>query len=161
MWLFALWLLLTWAPFTVEQELFGAVFAVGVAVVIAPFGEVMRPWLLVDPRRLAALGRLLVETPVRIVRANVSLALRIWSPSRPLASGMLIVPTQARSAGAVTAVGLISSLVVDNQLIDVDRRRHRLQYHAVAVPAGGPAQRRAAINGPVEKMLAPVLREHG
>jgi len=159
-WLFGVWVLLTWAPFTLEQELFGAGFAVGIALVVAPFGGVARPWLLLDPRRAAAVGRLLLETPARILVANLSLARRIWAPGRPLESGMLIVPTQARSPGGVTAVGLISSLIVDNQIVDVDRRRHHLQYHAVAVPAGGAAKRRAAINGPIERMLAPLLGEH-
>ena len=56
-------------------------------------------------------------------------------------------------------MGLISSLIVDNQIVDLDRRHHLLQYHAVAVPEGGPAKRRAAINGPVERMLKPLLDE--
>jgi len=93
------------------------------------------------------------------VRANVELACRIWAPSRPLSSGMVIVPTHARSPGALTAVGLLSSLIVDNQIVDVDRRRHQLQYHAVVVPAGGPRERRAAVNGPIERMLERLLRK--
>lgn len=157
LWLFAIWVLLTWSPFTLEQELFGVAFAVAVATVLAPFGGVVAPWRPLDPRRLLAIGWLVLDTLVRIVRANVVLACRIWAPSRPLRSGMVIVPTHVRSPGALTAVGLISSLIVDNQITDVDRRRHRLQYHAVSVPEGGPAARRAAINGPVERRLKPLL----
>jgi len=153
LWLFAIWVLLTWSPFTLEQELFGLAFAVVIATALAPFGGVAAPWRLLDPRRLFALVWLVLDTLARIVRANVELAYRIWAPSRPLRSGMVIVPTHARSAGGLTAVGLISSLVVDNQITDVDRRRHRLQYHAVSVPKGGPAARRAAVNGPVERRL--------
>jgi multicomponent Na+:H+ antiporter subunit E len=157
-WLFGIWVLLTWSPFTLEQELFGAGFAVAIAAVVAPFGGVVPPWRLLDPRRLFAVGWLVGETLVRIVVANVELAYRIWAPSRPLSSGMVIVPTQARSPGGLTAVGLISSLIVDNQIVDLDRRSHHLQYHAVTVPEGGPAARRAAINGPVERRLERLAR---
>ena len=38
------------------------------------------PWRLLDPRRLTAVVRLVLETLVRIVRANLALAYRIWSP---------------------------------------------------------------------------------
>jgi multicomponent Na+:H+ antiporter subunit E len=152
-WLFGIWVLLTWSPFTLEQELFGAVLSIVVAAVIAPFGGVVPPWRLLEPRRLLALVWLIADTLVRIVVANVKLAYRIWAPSRPLQSGMLIVPTHARSPGGLTAVGLISSLIVDNQIVDLDGRSHHLQYHAVTVPKGGPAARRAAINGPVERRL--------
>jgi multicomponent Na+:H+ antiporter subunit E len=157
MWLFGVWVLLTWSPFTLEQELFGAGFAVTVAVVVAPFGGVIPPWRLLNPRRLLAIGRLLVETLLRINRANLELAYRIWAPSRPISSGMVIVPTHQRSPGGLTAVGLISSLIVDNQIVDLDRRSHHLQYHAVSVPEGGPRRRRDAINRPIEAMLEPLV----
>ena len=49
----------------------------------------------------------------------------------------------------------ISSLIVDNQLVDLDARAHELQYHAVAVPDGGQEQAREQINGPVEELLEP------
>jgi multicomponent Na+:H+ antiporter subunit E len=156
-WLLVVWVLLTWSPFTVEQELFGVAFAVTIATVVAPFGGVVAPWRLLDPRRLFAVAWLTLETLVRIVRANVELACRIWAPSRPLRSGMVTVPTHMRSPGGLTGVGLISSLVVDNQIVDLDTHRHQLQYHAVSVPEGGPAQRRGAINGPVERRLEPLL----
>jgi multicomponent Na+:H+ antiporter subunit E len=152
-WLFGIWVLLTWSPFTLEQELVGAGVAIAVATVVAPFGGIVPPWRLLDPRRLLAVVWLMADTLVRIVRANVELAYRIWSPSQPLESGMVIVPTHARTPGGLTAVGLVSSLIVDNQIVDVDRRSHHLQYHAVTVPKGGPAARRAAINGPVERRL--------
>ena len=160
-WLFGVWVLLTWSPFTLEQELAGAVLAVAVAATIAPFGGVAAPWRLLDPRRLLALGALAVAVLARIVRANVVLAWRIWAPGRPLRSGMVIVPTHARTPGGLTAVGLISSLVVDNQIVDLDRRSHHLQYHAVNVPEGVPAARRAAINGPIERRLEPLLDGRG
>jgi multicomponent Na+:H+ antiporter subunit E len=78
---------------------------------------------------------LLSATAVReVVRANIGLARRIWSPRLRLASGMVIVPTDAQTDGELAAVGLLTSLVVDNQLVDLDRSRHALQYHAVEVP---------------------------
>ena len=100
-WLFAIWVLLTWSPFTVEQELFGAGFAVAVAAVLAPFGGVVPPWRLLDPRRLLAIGWLGLDALARVVRANVVLAYRIWAPSMPLHSGMVVVPTRMRSPGAL------------------------------------------------------------
>lgn len=127
-------MLLTWSPFTLEQELFGVAFAVAVAAVVAPFGGVVAPWRLLDSRRLLATAWLLLDTLARIVRVNIELACRIWAPSRPLRSGMVIVPTHMRSPGGLAAVGLISSLIVDNQIVDLDRRSHHLQYHAVVVP---------------------------
>ncbi|AGP65519.1 hypothetical protein OEM_39840 [Mycobacterium intracellulare subsp. yongonense 05-1390] len=90
--------------------------------------------------------------------ANLSLSRRILSPSRPLRSGMIIVPTQARSDGELAATGLLTSLVVDNQFVDLDRGRHLLQYHAMAVPRG-PA--RESVNGPLESRVIAVARARG
>jgi multicomponent Na+:H+ antiporter subunit E len=152
-WAFGVWVLLTWT-LTLEQMLFGTGVALAVAVALAPLGEVPGPWRLLTPRRLAAAAALLVLAARRIVQANVRLSRLIWNPRLPLRSGMVIVPTSQRSAGGLTAVGLITSLIVDNQLVDLDRSRAELQYHAVEVPEGGPDRRREAINGPVEDLLA-------
>ncbi len=157
-WTFGVWILLTWTPFTVEQEAFGAGLSVAVALAAAPLGPVAGPWRLLSPRRLLGLGRLVVEGVVRIVVANLKLARRIWAPSRPLSSGMVVVPTEFSTPGALTAVALISSLIVDNQIVDLDVPGRRLQYHAVAVPPGGPDERRAAVNGPVERLIEPLVR---
>jgi multicomponent Na+:H+ antiporter subunit E len=157
-WTFAVWILLTWTPFTVLQEGFGAGLALAVALALAPLGPVAPPWRLLAPRRLAAVGRLVVAGLARIVVANLKLARRIWAPSRPLSSGMVVVPTAMRTPGELTAVALISSLIVDNQIVDLDGARHRLQYHAVAVPVGDAEDRRAAINGPVERLTLPLAR---
>jgi multicomponent Na+:H+ antiporter subunit E len=66
---------------------------------------------------------------------------------------MVVVPTHERSDLGLTTVGLVTSLIVDNQIVDLDRRRHELQYHAVAVPEGGPEAAREEINAPVERCL--------
>ncbi len=155
-WTFGVWIVLTWTPFTVEQEAFGAALAIAVAVAVAPLGPVAPPWRLLAPRRLLGVGRLVVEGLVRIVVANLKLARRIWAPSRPLSSGMVIVPTEFSRPGPLTAVALISSLIVDNQIVDLDVAHRRLLYHAVAVPPGDAAARRAAINGPVERLIEPL-----
>src|SRR4051794_39270595 len=90
-WLFALWVLLTWT-LTVEQWVVGAVLAAVVAEAFAPLGAVPRPWRL-GPRRLWRLGRL-VTTALRLTAlANARLAARVWSPRPRLRSGMLVVPT--------------------------------------------------------------------
>ncbi|MEA2300020.1 MAG: multicomponent Na+:H+ antiporter subunit [Solirubrobacteraceae bacterium] len=156
-WCFAVWVLLTWM-FTPLQLAVGTGAALAVAIALAPLGPVPRPWLVADPRRLLACAHLGVAVLLQMIKANLRLARRIWSPRRPLASGMVIATTEAESDGALTAVGLLSSLVVDNQLVDLDRPRRLLQYHAVAVPPGGPDEIREAINGPIERLLAPVIR---
>ena len=152
-WAFSVWVLLTWT-LTPEQMLFGAAIAAAVAVALAPLGPVAGPWRLLAPRRLAATAALLVMAARRVVLANLRLSRLIWDPRLPLRSGMVIVPTSQRSAGGLTAVGLVTSLIVDNQLVDLDRDGAQLQYHAVEVPEGGPERAREAINGPVEDLLA-------
>ena len=152
-WAFGVWVLLTWT-LTVQQLAFGAEIAAVVAVALAPLGAVAGPWQLLAPRRLAATAALLLLAARRIVIANLRLSRLIWDPRLPLRSGMVVVPTQEQSAGGLTAVGLITSVIVDNQLVDVDRSRAQLQYHAVEVPEGGPDRAREAINGPVERHLS-------
>lgn len=156
LWAFAVWLLLTWTVM-LEPLVSGALVAAGVAATLWPLGAVARPWLLLDPRRLGATVRLIASGLGRIVKANIGLARRIWAPSLPLRSGMVIVPTGMRSEGGVGGLGLITSLIVDNQITDVDLGRHELQYHAIDVPAG-EAAKVANINGPVERLLGPLVR---
>ena len=156
-WAYAVWLVITWTA-TAEQLIFGAVLSLLVGVALAPLGDVAAPWRVFDPRRALALATLLATCLVRIVRANVSLARRILSPSRPLASGMVIVPTTMRTDSEIGATGLVTSLIVDNQIIDVDADRHLLQYHAVSVPEGDYRQRAEQINAPIERLLARIYR---
>jgi multicomponent Na+:H+ antiporter subunit E len=160
-WAYLVWALLTWT-LTVEQLLFGAVIALVVAVALAPLGDVAGPWRLLRPRALAGGAWLLMAAAGRVLLANLRLARRIWDPRRPLTSGMVITPTRERQDWGLAAVGVISSLIVDNQITDLDARAHELQYHAVAVPDGGAAQAREQINGPVEALLKPFhpRREH-
>lgn len=68
---------------------------------------------------------------------------------------MIIVPTKATSDGELAAIGVLTSLVVDNQLVDLDRSEHVLQYHAMAVPKGSP---RDTVNGPIENRVIAVAR---
>lgn len=158
-WNFLAWIVLTWTR-TAEQLAVGAGLAIVVAILLAPFGDVPGPWVLLSPRRLVGLVRLVVAAAWRIVAANVKLSARIWRPSRPLASGMIILPTREQSAAGLAAVGLITSVIVDNQLVDVDRARDELLYHAVAVPKGGSAVAYKEINGPVERLLPALEGSH-
>jgi multicomponent Na+:H+ antiporter subunit E len=155
-WSYACWVLLTWTR-TAEQLLIGAAIAAVVAVALAPLGAVAGPWQLLTPRRLAALAALLGYTAYRIVAANLRLSRLIWDPHlrRRLRTGMVIVETTEASVGGIAAVGLITSVIVDNQLVDLDPSQAQLQYHAVEVPEGGPEQVREKINGPVERLLGP------
>src|SRR5690242_5769424 len=151
-WSYLTWVLLTWTA-TVEQLVVGAVVAAVAAVVLAPLGPVVRPWLLLDPRRLARLARLGARGLARSARANVALAGRIAAPHPSLPTGMLIVPTRAVTAADYAAVGIVTSLIVHNQLVDGDVHGRRLQYHTVEVTSEDPERNRAAVNGPVEDLL--------
>ena len=133
---------------------YGAIASVLAAVAISPLGAAARPWLLLDVRRLGRLVALAVTSLARIVRANVLLALRVWSPSLPLRSGMLVFPTKLKSDGALTAVALVSSVIVDNQLVDLEPGR--VQYHAIWVDSTDPEEAYEAINGPLERLLLPL-----
>jgi multicomponent Na+:H+ antiporter subunit E len=70
-----------------------------------------------------------------------------------LRSGVVIVPTEMRSDGALTAVGILTSVIVDNQLMDIDRRRNELQYHAVSVTSDDPEANYEQMNGPIERRI--------
>jgi multicomponent Na+:H+ antiporter subunit E len=153
-WAYLVWVLLTWT-LTVEQLLFGAVVGLAVAVALTPLGEVAGPWRLLRPRALGGGAWLLMSAGGRVLLANLRLSRRIWDPRRPLASGMVIAQTRERQDWGLAAVGVISSLIVDNQITDLDARSHELQFHAVAVPDGDAEQAREQINGPVEDLLEP------
>lgn len=154
-WCYAVWLLLT-ATLTLEQLLFGAVISTAVGCVLAPLGEVAGPWRLLRPRAFIALVALLATALGRMLLANLRLAKRVWSPSLPLADGMVIVSTRERTAAGLTAVGLITSSIVDNQIVDLDPERGELQYHAVDVTgmsADTPERNREGVNAPIERRL--------
>lgn len=151
-WCLLVWVLLTWT-LTVEQIAFGVLVAALVTVALAPRRRVAGPWLLLHPRNLAVIARLAGVVAVRVVAANVHLAAMVWRPHIPLRSGMIVVPTRMRGSGALTVVGLLSSLIVTNQIVDTDRKRHQLQYHAVEVPEDTQAAY-DQINGPIERVLS-------
>ncbi len=130
------------------------VVSLAVAVVLSPLGPVARPWRVLHPKRLWRLAAVVVTSAGRIVWANLVLARRVCAPSRPIRSGMLVVPTDMTSDGTVTAVGLLGSIIVDHQLVDLDPGR--LQYHAVWVVSEDPEVARQVINGSVERLLQPI-----
>jgi multicomponent Na+:H+ antiporter subunit E len=153
-WAYVVWLLITWTA-TAEQLIFGGSLALLCGLALAPLGDAVGPWRLLAPVRMFWIMRLIGYALVNIVRANVSLARRIWSPSRPLRSGMVVVWSAARTDGEIAATAVITSLIVDNQFVDLDRSKHLMQYHAVEVPDDDPAQH---INAPVENLIARVRR---
>lgn len=146
LWLWAIWLLLSWTA-TTEQLVYGAVFAVVMAVPLSSLGNVVRPWRVLAPRRLYALVILTAGYLVRLAAANVRLARRIWTPSRPLRSGMVLIDSPVHGDGALSALGLITSTVVDNQLIDVDDTTTppRMQYHGVWITSSDPERNASTI----------------
>jgi multicomponent Na+:H+ antiporter subunit E len=154
------WVLLTWTA-TVEQAAYGVAVSIGVAMVLSPLGPVARPWRLLRPGRLLRLVAVVTTSAGRILWANVVLARRVWSPSLPIRSGMLVVPTDLRTDGGLTAIGLLGSIIVDHQLVDLEPGR--LQYHAVWVASEDPIEARERINGRLERLLRPIEEEanHG
>ncbi len=67
---------------------------------------------------------------------------------------MVVFPTEMKSDGAVTAVALVSSVIVDNQLVDLEPGR--FQYHAVWVDSTDPNDVYEVINGPLERLVKPL-----
>jgi len=151
-WGFLTWLLLTWTA-TVEVLLAGAVIALATACVLAPLGGVVRPWVLLRPRRLLGLARLTALAAGAVVRANLQLSRLIWQRHPRLRTGMVIAPTRVSTDGGFAAVGLLTSLIVDNQVVDADPDGHELLYHVLQRPSGGRAGAYEAINGPVEHRI--------
>lgn len=144
-WCYLVWLLLT-SPSTVESAAIGLVVSLLIAGSLVPLGSVVPPW------RAVRMLRLVPFVAYKILRANLSLARRIWTPSLPLATGVVVVRSRFGDADRVAAVGIVSSLIVDNQIIDLDRSRRELAYHCIAVP---PRDRRYEdIIGPLERRIA-------
>jgi len=138
---------------TAESLVVGVAVSLAVAVATAPLGQVVGPWVFLRPLRLVALVRLGATLLGRIVVANVRLSNWVWRSGKPPASGMVEVPTRLSGSGAVAATGLLSSLVVDNQIVDVDLARRRLLYHALDLPGGNPDAAYDEVNGPIEARL--------
>jgi multicomponent Na+:H+ antiporter subunit E len=149
-WSYLIWTLLSWTLST-EVIVAGVLHSALTATVCARLGPVAGPWALLRPRRIAALARLTRVVAQRVVRANLGLTRRIWSPRIPLRSGMVIVATEVRGDAALTTVGLLTSVIVDSQLVDLDRGRHELQYHGVWIDSDDAQRNRARINGPIEE----------
>jgi multicomponent Na+:H+ antiporter subunit E len=155
LWGYLTWILLTWTA-TTEQLVFGAILAAIAGFACFPLGEAAGPWRILQPRRLLRTVRIGAYVAVHLVKANLALSRRIWSPARPLAPGMVIVTTELRSEGGLAAIGILSSLIVDNQIIDLDRPHRLLQYHGVAVGPASPEEHRRAITGPLEDLIQPL-----
>jgi len=154
-WCMAAWVLLTWTA-TVEVIAVGAGISLLCAWALLWAGPVPGPWVLLHPRRLLPLARLVGSMLLRVVAANVGMARRIWTRGHRLRTGMVVVPTRMRRDGDLAAVGLLSSLVVDNQIVDLDRSSAELMYHCVDVPPED--DRYDAVNGPVEGLVEKVSR---
>ncbi|MDQ3980534.1 MAG: Na+/H+ antiporter subunit E [Actinomycetota bacterium] len=156
MWAGLAWILVTWTA-TVEQALYGVAVSIAVALILVPLGLPARPWQLLRPRPLVRVVTLVATSLARIVGANVTLARRVWSPSLPIRTGMLVVPTDLKSDGGITVIGLLGSIIVDHQLVDLEPGR--LQYHAVWVASEDPIEARERINGQLERLLKPFDEE--
>lgn len=152
-WSYAVWVLLLWT-LTAEVLATGAVVCLATAVALAWTGPVAGPWVLLRPRTALGLVHVVTVSTARIVRANLTLTRLIWRRRPAPHSGMVVVPTHMRTGAAVGATGLLSSLAVDNQITDVDLRRHELLYHVVEVTRGAGYE---SVNGPTERLLKPLV----
>jgi multicomponent Na+:H+ antiporter subunit E len=158
-WCFAAWLLLSGTT-TRDSLLAGLVVAGLVAAALAPLGTVVGPWTLVSPARIGPQLKLAGRVLVGITTANLDLVRRTWALPRPdVTPGMVSIPTRARTDAELTAVGTLTSLVVDNQFVDVDRSTDELLFHCMAVPTGGPEARRKEISAAVEDDVIAVTRD--
>lgn len=159
------WCFISWALLiptaTVEVGIIGAVVAIGVGLALRPLGgRVAGPWTLLWPPCLARALVLAGDTAVRVVRANLKLATAAWRPGGGRDTGVIAVPTRVRTEGEVLLVGVLTSLIVDNQLVDIDDETHQLWFHAIGLP--DDADRTDAINGPVEDRIFAMTRgRHG
>lgn len=155
-WCYPVWLLLTLTP-TVEVLVVGVPISVLCAALLAPLAPAAGPWRLLRPRTAWRWLRATVRLGASIVRANVVMARTVWSPSVRPPSGMVVVPTRTDDPDLLATVGLLSSLVVDNQVVDVDPSRSQMLYHCVRVPAVD-ADAYEQVNGPVERLVAETER---
>jgi multicomponent Na+:H+ antiporter subunit E len=150
-WATIAWIVLTWSR-SVQLLVVGAVVAGLVAAALAPLGNVAAPWAALRPRRLAGLAVIVGSSAVRVVKANLVLAWRIWNPRRPIRSGMLVIPTGVETGGGLAALGIVSSLIVDNQLVDLEPGR--LHYHAIWVSTTDPEEARRVVLGRLDRDIA-------
>ena len=147
---YLIWTLLTWT-LTLEVLTVGAgVSALITATLLPLFADAGT--IRITPRRVARAVELGLVAAGKVVVANAALARRIWAPSRPIRSGMVVVPTQVRTDAGLCGVGLVTSLIVDNQITDVDRARNKMLYHAIVVP--DPESAYDKINGPIDRRIA-------
>jgi multicomponent Na+:H+ antiporter subunit E len=147
---YLIWTVLTWT-LTLEVLTVGAAVSALITAALLPlFADAGT--IRITPSRVGRVIGLGAYAAGQIVVANLKLARRIWAPSRPIRSGMVVVPTQVRTDAGLCAVGLVTSLIVDNQITDVDRARNKMLYHAIVVPDAESAYDR--INGPVDRRIA-------
>jgi multicomponent Na+:H+ antiporter subunit E len=149
-WALLTWIVLTWST-SVQQLVAGVVIAVLAACALAPLAPVAAPWAVLAPARAWRVVAIAGDSAVRIVKANVVLARRIWDPRLPIRTGMLVFPTPLRSDGALGAVGILSSLVVDNQIVDLETGH--LQYHAIWAEPSDPRHAHPRVMGRLEPLV--------
>lgn len=143
-WVLLVWLLLTWST-APDQVLTGVVVALIASRPLAALGPVSRPWVLLRPASILAGARLVVRYLPSMALANARLARRVWSRTIPLRSGMVVVADPTTTAGARTALAVMTSTVVDYQLVAIDDDRRRLKYHGVWIVDGDPGANAARI----------------
>jgi multicomponent Na+:H+ antiporter subunit E len=150
-WAYLTWTVLSWTA-SVEAIVAGLDLSALTAVACTPLGSLAGPWQVFVPRRAVGLVRLGGHVLVRMIVANIELTRRIWTPRLPVPSGMVVVPTTARSDGEYAAVGVLTSIIVDSQLVDLDRNRQQLQYHVVDTQE---REINAAVEARIERLTRP------
>jgi len=151
-WCYLVWLLLTLTP-TVEVFLVGVPVGLLCAALLAPLAPAAGPWRLLRPATALHWLRATVRLGASIVRANVMMARLVWTRNVRPPSGMVVVPSRTGDTDLLATTGLLSSLVVDNQVVDVDPSRSELMYHCIEVPPED-ADAYDLVNGPVERLVS-------
>ncbi len=155
-WSFLVWVLLTWTV-TTEQLSVGLGVSVACGATLAGLGPVPGPWVFLVPRRAWSFLVLTASSLFSIVRANVALTRLIWGPRRRISSGMVVLGTDLSTDAGVAALGLVTSLTVDDQLVDLDRGRGQLQYHMARVPESTDKAQHSVVT-PIERRLHKLVR---
>lgn len=154
---FLTWLLLT-GSFNLPDLLWGALACALAARLTYRFAGIAIPGWLFQPRRLVALGALVIEFTRQLVVQNVTLSLRVFHPRLPIRPGIVAIPARLRGDVALTLLGSLSTLTPDTVTMDIDQKRGVVYVHWIDVRSTDPAEVYRLISEQLEQKIADWLR---
>jgi multicomponent Na+:H+ antiporter subunit E len=157
---FFTWLLLT-GSLSPADLLWGVLLSLLTARLTYRFAGITVPDWIVQPRRLTALGALIVEFVRQLVVQNVTLSLRVFHPRLPIRPGIVAIPTRMRGDVALTLLGSLTTLTPDTVTIDIDERRHMIYVHWIDVRSTDPAEVYRLISERLEQKIDAWLHHEG